>query len=215
MLLAIDTETTGLPDWRAPSDAPQQPHLVQLAMILLDDDLVERASASVIIKPEGWVIPDEVAAIHGITTDMALKFGVPEKQAVNLYISLLYGTGCNRVLAHNSSFDIRIMRIAMLRAGRDKAWLDANPAVEVCTMKASLPILNLPPTPKMVAAGFNKPKQPNLGECIEFFFGEKLEGAHDAMIDVRASLRVHRHILATGGQAHGAPAPVDAVGDVV
>lgn len=28
LALVYDTETTGLPDWHQPSDAPQQPHLV-------------------------------------------------------------------------------------------------------------------------------------------------------------------------------------------
>jgi DNA polymerase-3 subunit epsilon len=174
-------------------------------MVLLDNTLTERASVSLIIKPEGWEIPDEVAAIHGITTEMATALGVPEKQAVNLYMSLLYGTGA-KVLAHNSAFDLRIMRIAMLRAGRTKEWLDANPVEDICTMKTALPILNLAPTPKMLAAGFNKPKQPNLGECIQHFFGETLEGAHDALVDVRACLRIYRHLNAP---------TVEEVGDVV
>jgi DNA polymerase-3 subunit epsilon len=204
MFLALDTETTGLPDFRSPSDAPQQPHLVQLAMILMDDDLVERASVSVIIKPDGWVIPDEVAAIHGITTEMALLLGVPEKQAVDLYVSLMYGTGATAI-AHNSDFDMRIMRIAMLRAGYDKEWQDARKPNAFCTMKNTINIINLPPTPKMIAAGFRKPKPPKLSECIQHFFGEELIGAHDALVDVRACVRVYRHITT----------PVASLGDVI
>lgn len=205
MILAFDTETTGLPDWRSPSDAPHQPHLVQLAMILLGDDLVERASVSMIIKPDGWIIPDEVAAIHGITTDMASRLGVPEKLATDLYVSLLYGTGALAV-AHNVDFDTRIMRIAMLRGGYDKDWQEQRKAESFCTMKAATPILNLPPTAKMVAAGFNKPKQPKLSECVLHFFGEELVGAHDALVDVRACLRVFRHLHI---------AAVEPIGDVV
>lgn len=193
MFLAFDTETTGLPDWRSPSEGAHQPHLVQLAMILMDADFTERASVSMIIKPEGWTIPDDVAKIHGIDTDLATRFGVPEKQATNLFMAMSYGVGAT-LIAHNASFDQRIMRIAMLRAGRTKEWLDANPLQDICTMKMALPILNLPPTPKMLAAGFNKPKQPNLTECIHHFFGETLEGAHDALVDVRACLRVFRHL---------------------
>ncbi|MEA3044540.1 MAG: polymerase subunit epsilon [Sphingomonadales bacterium] len=32
MILGYDTETTGLPAWHDPSDAPHQPHVIQLAM---------------------------------------------------------------------------------------------------------------------------------------------------------------------------------------
>lgn len=201
MLLAFDTETTGLPDWRSPSDADHQPHLVQLAMILLDDELQEHASVSLIVRPDGWTIPDDVAAIHGITTEKATRLGVPEKIAARLYAEMLYGTSAG-VIGHNVSFDLRIMRIAMLRAGFTKEKLDSREVESFCTMKAATPIVNLPPTDKMVGAGFTKPKPPKLSECIEHFFGEKLEGAHDALVDVRACLRVYRHL-----QTAAAPAP--------
>lgn len=195
MILCLDTETTGLPDFRAPSDADHQPHLVQLAMILLDDDLVERASVSVIVKPDGWVIPEEgPAAVHGITNAMANAVGIPEKVATDLYVSLMYGDQPKVAVAHNSDFDLRIMRIAMLRAGYDKAWQEARPLASYCTMKTATPIVNLPPTEKMLAAGFTKPKPPRLSECIMHFFGEELIGAHDALVDVRACVRVYRHL---------------------
>jgi DNA polymerase-3 subunit epsilon len=79
MILGLDTETTGLPDFRAPSDADHQPHLVQLAMVLLDDDLTERASVSMIVRPEGWTSGPEALAAHGITEEIATRCGVPEK----------------------------------------------------------------------------------------------------------------------------------------
>ncbi len=189
MILAFDTETTGLPDYRAPSDAAHQPHLVQLAMLLLDDDLKERASLSLIIRPDGWEIPPEVSEIHGITTEMATAYGVPEGMATKVFASMLYGTGAQAV-GHNVDFDMRIMRTAMLRAGYTREGLAARPVATFCTMKAATPIVNLPPTPKMVAAGFNKPKPPRLSECIAFFFQEELTGAHDALVDVRACVRV-------------------------
>lgn len=198
-IIALDTETTGLPDFRAPSDAPHQPHLVQLAMILLDDDLNEQASVSLIIRPQGWEIPKQASDIHGITTEKALALGVPEKMATDLYVSLVHGSrpicdGSRKVLAHNADFDIRLMRIAMLRSGYDKTFQEARPVESFCTMKAATPIVNLPPTPKMIAAGFNKPKSASLSECIRHFFGEELEGAHDALVDVRACVRVYRHL---------------------
>ena len=193
MILAFDTETTGLPDFKAPSDAPQQPHLVQLAMVLLDDEGAERASASLIVKPEGWIIPDDIAKIHGITTEIAANVGVAEKIATELYVSLAYRPGVTLV-AHNVSFDLRIMRIAMLRGGYSKEWQEARGGTTFCTMTTASPIVNIPPTAKMRAAGFTKPKPPRLAECIKFFFDEDLIGAHDALIDVRACVRLYRHL---------------------
>jgi DNA polymerase-3 subunit epsilon len=107
---------------------------------------------------------------------------------------MAYASGARLIVGHNVSFDLRIMRIALLRAGYTKDRLDALKPDTFCTMNAAPPMLNLPPTEKMKAAGFTKPKPPKLEECISHFFGEKLEGAHDALVDVRASLRVYHHL---------------------
>ena len=193
MILAFDTETTGLPDFKQPSDAPHQPHLVQLAMVLLDDDLTERASACLVVRPDGWTIPDDIAKIHGITTEIASAIGVPEKVATDLYVEMQYGTNV-LALAHNVSFDLRIMRIAMLRHHYSKEWQEARPLKSYCTMTVATPIVNIPPTEKMVRAGFNKPKAPRLTECMKHFFNEDFTGAHDAMNDVRATLRLYKYL---------------------
>ena len=59
-------------------------------------------------------------------------------------------------------------------------------------------VVNLPPTEKMRAAGFDKPKPPKLEECIRHFFNEELGGAHDAMIDLDACRRVYIHLASVG-----------------
>ena len=77
--LVYDTETTGLPLFREPSESPAQPHLVQLGASLVDlDTRSVLSSIDVIVKPDGWTIPDEVAAIHGITNEKAMDLCIPE-----------------------------------------------------------------------------------------------------------------------------------------
>jgi len=57
-LLPFDTETTGIPIWSTPSGNENQPHMVQLAAMLVDSETKEIVeSMDVIIKPYGWVIP--------------------------------------------------------------------------------------------------------------------------------------------------------------
>lgn len=190
--LFYDSETTGLPLFSEPSEDPRQPHIVQLAACLVDLDKRETISSmDVIIEPDGWVIPDEVAAIHGITTEHAQAFGVSESLAVGMFMSLWERADFR--IAHNESFDARILRIALMRHGTDAqeeadAW-KAGPAE--CTQILSTPILKLPPTAKMIAARRNHHKSANLGEAYEFFTGKKLEGAHRAMVDVTACMDVY------------------------
>lgn len=189
MKFFFDTETTGLPDFKARSLNPKQPHLVQLATILCEDNGNEVAAQSVIIRPDGWTIPPEVTAIHGISHAQAMDEGIPEADAVALFV-MAQARGAVRI-AHNESFDRRIMRIAMARAGLQQDFILAIEGRPVfCTCNEAKPIMNLPPTEKMRAAGFTGPKSPNLTECIKHFFSEDLGGAHDAMVDARACARI-------------------------
>ena len=199
MKLFFDTETNGLPDWGQPSEAPQQPHLVQLALIALDDAGRERSAISVLVRPEGWDISEAMTAIHGIGHATASALGLSEATVTNLFLHYL--GRADLVIGHNVTFDMRIMRIAMLRAGFSKEEADAKlkGVTQYCTMRAATPLVNAAPTEKMRAAGFTHAKNANLTECMDFFFGEALEGAHDAMVDARACMRVYHAIGAAGG----------------
>lgn len=191
LVLAYDTETTGLPDFKAPSEAAHQPHIVQLGALLIDlDSRKTIASMDVIVRPDGWTIPAEVATIHGITTEHAMDVGIPERTALEMFMALWGG---RHLLGHNESFDRRILRIAQHRfaASVNDEQRDSWKASKAhCTQLLSTPILKLPPTAKMRAAGRFHSKSANLGEAYEFFMGRKLEDAHSAMADCRAALDV-------------------------
>jgi DNA polymerase-3 subunit epsilon len=195
LALFFDTETTGLPDFKAPSEAPHQPHIVQLAACLVDLDTRQTISSmDVITYPDGWTIPDEVAAIHGITTEHASLVGIPEKLAIEMFMALWAGPGRLRI-AHNEQFDARILRIALKRfidqpnevLPISDTWKEGK---SECTALLSKPILNLPPTEKMKATNF-KVKTPNLREAYRHFTGKELENAHSAMADVQGCMEVY------------------------
>lgn len=175
-LLNYDTETTGIPNWNIPSEDPSQPHIVQLAAILCEEETRKPIqSINLIIKPEGWVIPPEVTAIHGITTEYALAVGVPEAMAVQMLLSM-----CGQAdrVAYNRTFDQRIVRIALKRFGFPEAVIEkwAEKDNHHCAMGLS----------KLVMGG----KQPKLAEAYKFFTGQDLEDAHSAMADTKACMTV-------------------------
>lgn len=187
-IIVWDTETTGLPLFHEPSEDPRQPHIVQLACCVVDSVTRKTlASIDLVAKPDGWSIPDEVASIHGITTEHARAIGVPEKDIVAMFLAL--GAGRTHV-AHNSSFDERIVRIALKRHFNDAAADEFKTRTFKCTQLLSTPILKLPPTAKMIAARRNHHKSANLGEAYQFFTGKPLDGAHRAMVDVTACMDV-------------------------
>jgi DNA polymerase III subunit epsilon len=199
--LFYDTETTGLPLFSEPSEDPRQPHIVQIGACLIDMDTRETISEiDLIVRPDGWTIPDDVAAIHGITTERALAVGVAETMAVGLFMEL-WDT-CDFRVGHNESFDARIMRIALMRHGtRPQEEADAWKAGKAqCTQLLATPILKLPPTEKMRAAGRFHHKSANLREAYQHFMGKPLVGAHSAMADARACAEVYFAIRGTAAQ---------------
>lgn len=190
MILFFDTETTGLPDLRQPMNHPCQPHLVQLACLLTEDDGTERASVNLIVNP-GIPIPPGAAAVHGITDDIADRAGIPPQIATSIWHRL--AERADLIVAHNIKFDIALIEAAWARhvaSGLPEMDRRHGSRGRFCTMDAATPLVNLPPTERMVAAGFNKPKPPKLEECIRYFFKEELVGAHDALVDVRACARL-------------------------
>ena len=186
MNLAIfyDTETTGLPDWKSPSGDDCQPHLVQLAALLVDlDDKKVIQSMDVIIKPDGWEIPDDESAVHGITTEHAEQVGIPEKLALEMFLSLW---GQRMRISHNKTFDQRIIRIATKRYCDEEtidAW--AEKETHQCTMLQAKPIMQMPPKNRF---GYKPPK---LSEAYEFFTGNELEDAHTALADTTACMDIY------------------------
>ncbi len=192
MILFFDTETTGFFQDRLPVDHPDQPYIVQLAAELTDDDGEPVAGFSFIVDPgvsDGVFIPERAAAVHGITNERAAQFGVSAEFALSAFTHLYQRAEV--VCAHNIKFDQGVMEAAIARHyGRVMPLRKTL----FCTMDAASPIVNLPPTERMLAAGFTKPKPPKLEECIKHFFNEELTGAHDAMIDVRACRRVYFHL---------------------
>lgn len=194
MLIFFDSETTGLPDFRAPSESDHQPFLVQLAALLTEDDGAEVASLSAIVAPHGYTeMPPLAFKAHGISHEDAVRKGLGLATVMALFLEM--AARATTRIAHNVPFDDKLVKIACCRAGmvsmvRD--LIERQPSY--CTLKVATPIVNLPPTEKMLAAGFNKPKACQLGEAYKHFFNEELVGAHDALVDVRACKRIYFHL---------------------
>lgn len=200
LALFYDTETSGLPLFSEPSEDPRQPHIVQLAAQLVDLE-TRRAVAGIdmIVRPDGWTIPDEVAAIHGITTELASLVGAQASIVIGAFMELWEASDLR--IAHNEQFDARMLRIALMRhdsAEQADLW-KAGPAE--CTARLSTPICKLPPTAKMVAARRTHFKTPNLGEAYRHFTGQELVGAHGASVDTQACMAVYFAIKGWRGAA--------------
>lgn len=178
----FDTETTGFPA-KAGTPLDKCPFVCQLAAILVDDEHGEVASLNTIIKPAGWTIPDDVAAIHGITTAKAEAFGIPARVAFAAFSQLC--RVADQAVAHNIGFDLKFVSYEVERAGAENVILSKP---HFCTMEATTDLCKIP-------GKYGKWKWPKLIEAHQFLFGVGFDGAHDALVDVRACYRVHKHLL--------------------
>lgn len=187
MYLVFDTETTGLPLWKEPSDHPDQPHIVDIALTLFDPTGLEIDRYDAIINPgPDVIIPDDVAEIHGITTEIAREQGVAPEVAFGTFLSFV--DRAETIIGHNVSFDIRMIRILAARVTGAK-W--DNPLAEFCTMRKSTNHCKIP-SPR--ARHPQDYKWPKLTEAIQHLFGEDVEDAHRARPDCDNSARIFFHL---------------------
>ena len=178
MYLFFDTETTGLPrNWKAPvSDLDNWPRLVEMAWLLYDEEGNCVESRSAIVRPDGFVIPAEAAAVHGITTVRAAAEGV---DLGALLADFARAVDIAQVLvAHNVSFDEKIVGAELLRTGVESRF---NERVRFCTMTTSTDLCAIPSR-----YGYKWPKLPELHKRL---FGSVPDGAHAAGSDVEACAR--------------------------
>jgi DNA polymerase-3 subunit epsilon len=193
MYLAFDTETTDLPRAHLELAHPFQPHLIQFGAIVFDDLGYETDRLFTLVKPGPTALLSTTAHnAHGISLERANREGMDPFDVFLWFMTA--ANNASRIIGHNVQFDIHIMRILGARL-TGQVW--APPCPLFCTMANAAPIVNLPPTARMLASGRNYPKPPTLSECVGHFFGEELPEAHDAGADVVACIRVfHRLALA-------------------
>jgi len=174
--LFFDTETSDLLKKGKPNSHPDQPHMAQLAFILYDEKTkIEINSGKFYIKPEGWKMGYYASQVNGLTDEFLESNGLPLKQVVTLFNSCL--KLADSVVAHNLEFDLNILEIAGIRSKTKIKW----PAKQLCTMKASTHICQLPMKNR------KKFKFPKLKEAYHYFFNVEFDNAHDAMADIRAT----------------------------
>lgn len=165
-VLIFDTETTGLPEnvkIRADLLSQNWPNIVDIAWIVLDTDtnkILEQKSY--IIRPNGWIIPEDAVAIHGIRQSFAESYGSPIEDVLHEFFT----TECDMYIAHNSYFDQNVIMNAVHWVLDNKQYQFNKPLR--CTMMIARNMCKIP-----FANGHGGYKSPKLSELYEHVFHEK------------------------------------------
>lgn len=186
--LIFDTESTGI---KTPENPTFKPALVQLAAIMQDTE-TKRVLAEVnVLAWQSEKIPPQATAIHGITDEMCIMYGVSIPTIDVLFSGLVHNA--DQIVAHNLAYDMDIVTDNLpltLQAMNGKRLF--------CTMDSNVMIVKAPLSEKQKVYFTSKGvkpdmpyKVPSLIETYQHYFGRTFEGAHDAMADVRTCRDVY------------------------
>lgn len=182
----LDTETSGLPDFKLPADHSDQPRLASITLILTDDAGEVTDTHNMLVQPEGWEISPSVTAINGLTTERCATEGRPLAEALNLYSNTIKEGFV--IVAYNAQFDCKVMRGELRRAGMPDMFEETP---NICAMRAC-------DKRGIEKAGDKKGGFPKLSDAYRHFFGEELSDAHTSLADATACLKVFRELSKLG-----------------
>lgn len=183
-ILIFDTETTGFVNNKIPTNHPNQGRCAQIGAILQDHEGRVLQELNGLIKPDGWIMGEGAARVHGFTQDLCEKQGLPGRLIWPMFQGMT--EKADLVVAHNYAFDDKILTIESILG-----HLTWRPKNNFCTMLATTDMCAIP-------GKFGNYKWPKLIEVYSYLFNETFEGAHDAMADVRACSRVFFELLRRG-----------------
>lgn len=176
-IFVFDTETTGFIN-KKETDLTKQPKIVQFAWILWelkDWVFTEEKRVDILINPE-VPIPFGASQVHHLY-DIDVKNAPKMPEVIDQIIELINTPDI--IIGHNIEYDESMVKVELKRLEQEHRY---QPKQVMCTMKTTVDFCAI----QWNGARF---KYPKLGELHKKLFGEYFSGAHDALVDVEATLR--------------------------
>lgn len=188
--LYIDTETTGLPiDYKEHyTKLENWPYIVQVALIIEDDNYGILAKRDIIVKPDGYTIPESSYKIHGITNEKA-ESGEKREDVFGFLDEILNNTDI--IIGHNASFDLNIIRAEIIRTkGKGNVLFEKKKHKVIDTMRIGKDLCKIPGN--FMYGGY---KYPKLDELYYKLFNKHFENQHNAMADIEATFECYKELV--------------------
>jgi DNA polymerase III epsilon subunit-like protein len=202
-VLVFDTETTGLPKTKIinPDTFHLWPNIVQLSFVIYDtekNDIIQ-AKDYIIKVDETLIINEESTKIHGITNEISRLKGIPIEDALKEFF--YYLRNAEKLVGHNVSFDINMIKIELLRIiylnkvkatkktiSENKSNLHyiTNYKNIVCTLQESIELCSIKAIDKY---GKSYIKWPKLLELHQKLFESTPNNLHNSFNDILVTLR--------------------------
>ena len=108
LILFFDTETTGLPNKKPPTDKGQA-HILQLGAILASPSGDILNSLNTLVQIGDVPIHPMAQAAHGISAERANAEGIPPKEAFEKFHEMCESAEC--LVCHNHNFDFKLIEL--------------------------------------------------------------------------------------------------------
>ena len=207
-VLVFDTETTGKCNKKV-RNIDEQPHITQLSYLVynLETQTIEIHYNEYIKVPDHIVIPEIVTQISGITREICDTKGISIETALQSFYEAYHS--CDLIVAQNYEFDSNMITIEVVRnEERLKAmcpnarrlfhyeYMQEQSIGKMCTMRSATTLCKLPhaqPQKYPPRTEEDKYKWPTLQELYHHLFpnDEPIEGYHNSMVDVLATLKCY------------------------
>ena len=194
--LVFDSETTGLSKTQiiSPSTIHLWPHVVQFSYIVFDTETnkIVKIKDSIIKVPDGFIITEENAKIHGITTEISLAKGVDLLPVLEEFFADF--DSADHIVGHNVSFDINMIKAELQRLIMNsfneklqEYLTKINTSTKFyCTMQETIELCAIEMKDK-----YGRPykKFPKLVELYQKMFDVTPKNLHNSLNDVIVCLR--------------------------
>ena len=198
--LVFDTETTGLPKAQivSPTTMHLWPHIVQFSYVIFDTETnkIVKIKDSIIKVPEGFIISEENARIHGITTEISFMKGVSLQPVLEEFFADF--DSADHIVGHNVSFDLNMIKAELQRltivcfnvdeVTKFEEYLKKiNTSKNIhCTMQETIDYCSIELKDKF---GRSYKKFPKLVELYQKMFDVTPKNLHNSLNDVIVCLR--------------------------
>jgi DNA polymerase III epsilon subunit-like protein len=189
-ILFFDTETTGLfPKYWTENDLKYCPRLIQLGFSAYDNRNQIAEFGTIVLPHTSFEVEEGAFKAHGISKAKVLSEGASLTQVLLDFEKWV--NWADMVICHNTDFDFPLVGCEFLRL---KLPDPLSSRKQFCTMKHSTDIVRIP----SMYPRYGKYKYPTLQELHKYLFREGFSGAHDAISDIRATVRCYFEMLDRG-----------------
>jgi|SRR5882757_5777272 len=184
----IDTESNGLFGYSKPADAPGQPRMAALGLILVNEALEIEAEHDFLIRPDGWTFDNtsDAAKVNGLTHELLMAEGIDVREALRLYGEAI---DQRRIIAgFNVPHDIKQLRAELRYVGYPDRFMQTR---TICAMQGCRQIVD-------ARTADGRKKAPKLEEAVKHFGIEVPGGIHSALPDAHKALEILRKLREAG-----------------